>query len=83
MNTNPDHGGAGREGITMNTNDRRRQFDELYRLRSLYRLRGDGDRLSVISIEAVVEQAERRLDDPDLLVETLGPNTFEPERKHA
>jgi hypothetical protein len=56
----------------MSTFERRQQFEALCQLRALYRLRGDWDATSTISIDEVVAYAVRLLEEPDALAVALG-----------
>jgi hypothetical protein len=56
----------------MNKYERRQQFEVLCQLRALYRLRGDWDATSTISIDEVVAYAVRLLEEPDTLAVALG-----------
>jgi len=52
--------------------ERRQQFEALCQLRALYRLRGDWDATSTISIDEVIAYAVRLLEDPDTLASAIG-----------
>ena len=52
--------------------DRRLLFERLWQLRALYRLRGDWDATSAISIDDAVAYALRLLDEPNDLDVALG-----------
>jgi hypothetical protein len=56
----------------MSTFERRQQFEALCQLRALYRLRGDWDATSTISIDDAVAYAVRLLEEPRLLTVALG-----------
>jgi hypothetical protein len=51
----------------MNKYERRQQFEALCHLRALYRLRGDWDATSTISIREAVAYGTRLLEEPDVL----------------
>ena len=51
----------------MNKYERRKQFEALCQLRALYRLRGDWDATSTISIDEAVAYGVRLLEEPDVL----------------
>jgi hypothetical protein len=52
--------------------ERRQHFEALCQLRALYRLRGDWDATSTISIDEVIAYAVRLLEEPDTLAEAIG-----------
>lgn len=52
--------------------ERRQHFEALCQLRALYRLRGDWDATSTISIDEVIAYAVRLLEDPDTLAVAIG-----------
>jgi hypothetical protein len=52
--------------------ERRQHFEALCQLRALYRLRGDWDATSTISIDEVIAYAVRLLEEPDTLAATIG-----------
>jgi hypothetical protein len=56
----------------MSTFERRRHFEALCQLRALYRLRGDWDATSTISIDEVIAYAVRLLEEPDRLAVAIG-----------
>ncbi len=56
----------------MGTFERRRHFETLCQLRALYRLRGDWDATSTISIDEVIAYAVRLLAEPDTLAVAIG-----------
>ena len=56
----------------MGTFERRRHFEALCQLRALYRLRGDWDATSTISIDEAIAYAVRLLEEPDTLAVALG-----------
>lgn len=52
--------------------ERRQLFEGLCHLRALYRLRGERDATSTISIDDVIAYAERLMDEPDALALAIG-----------
>jgi hypothetical protein len=52
--------------------ERRQHFEALCQLRALYRLRGDWDATSTISIDDVIAYAMRLLEEPDTLTLAIG-----------
>ena len=56
----------------MGTFERRQHFDAICQLRALYRLRGDWDATSTISIDEVIAYAVRLLAEPDTLAVAIG-----------
>jgi hypothetical protein len=52
--------------------ERRQHFEALCQLRALYRLRGDWDATSTISIDEVIAYAVRLLEEPDTLATAIG-----------
>jgi hypothetical protein len=52
--------------------ERRSFFERLCQLQALYRLRGEWDTTSAISIADSIGYAERLLGDPEALAEVLG-----------
>jgi hypothetical protein len=52
--------------------ERRQHFEALCQLRALYRLRGDWDATSTISIDELIAYAVRLLEDPDTLAVAIG-----------
>ena len=56
----------------MNKLERRRFFEDLCRLRALYRLRSEYDATPVMSIDAVEEYAIGLLDQPGLIAPRIG-----------
>jgi hypothetical protein len=52
--------------------ERRQHFEAICQLRALYRLRGDWDATSTISIDEVIAYAVRLLEEPDTLAATIG-----------
>ena len=52
--------------------ERRQHFEALCQLRALYRLRGDWDATSTISIDEVIAYAARLLEDPGTLAAAIG-----------
>ena len=58
----------------MGTYERRMYFDRLCQLRGLYRLRGEWDSTSTLSIEDAITYAAHLLDAPGTLAEILGPD---------
>jgi hypothetical protein len=57
--------------------ERRQHFEALCQLRALYRLRGDWDATSTISIDEVVAYAVRLLEEPDVLAVALAMDAVE------
>ncbi len=55
----------------MNKYERRQQFEALCQLRALYRLRGDWDATSTISIDEAVAHGIRLLEEPEVLAVAL------------
>jgi hypothetical protein len=51
-----------RRSGSMNTYERRKQFEEFCRLKAIYRLRSDYDSTSTMSVAEVIGFAERLLD---------------------
>ena len=58
--------------------ERRRFFDRLCQLQALYRLRGDYDATSAISIEGAIAHAEYLLVDMAAFAEALGDEAGDP-----
>jgi len=56
----------------MGTFERRQHFEAICQLRALYRLRGDWDATSTISIDEVIAYAVRLLAEPDTLAVAIG-----------
>ena len=56
----------------MGTFERRQHFEAICQLRALYRLRGDWDATSTISIGEVIAYAVRLLSEPDTLAVAIG-----------
>lgn len=52
--------------------ERRQHFEAICQLRALYRLRGDWDATSTISIDEVIAYAACLLEDPDALATAIG-----------
>jgi hypothetical protein len=57
--------------------ERRQHFEALCQLRALYRLRGDWDATSTISIDEVIAYAVRLLEEPDVLAVALAMDAVE------
>lgn len=58
--------------------ERRSFFERLCQLQALYRLRGEWDTTSAISIGDTIAHAECLLRDPDALAEALGADAGDP-----
>jgi hypothetical protein len=58
--------------------ERRSFFERLCQLQALYRLRGEWDTTSAISIADSIGYAERLLGDRDALAEVLGAEAADP-----
>lgn len=58
--------------------ERRRFFERLCQLQALYRLRGEDDATSVISIEGTIAHAEYLLVDVAALAEAIGADATDP-----
>jgi hypothetical protein len=56
----------------MTKHERRRFFERLVQLRSLYRLRGSDDSLGVMPIDDAIAHGERLLSDEVALAEVVG-----------
>ena len=56
----------------MGTFERRQHFEAICQLRALYRLRGDWDATSAISIDEVIAYAVRLLAEPEILAVAIG-----------
>jgi hypothetical protein len=61
----------------MNKYERRQQFEALCHLRALYRLRGDWDATSTISIDEAVTYGIRLLEEPDVLAVALATDAVD------
>jgi hypothetical protein len=57
--------------------ERRQHFEAICQLRALYRLRGDWDATSTISIDEVIAYAVRLLEEPDVLAVALAMDAVE------
>jgi hypothetical protein len=57
--------------------EQRQHFEALCQLRALYRLRGDWDATSTISIDEVIAYAVRLLEEPDVLAVALAMDAVE------
>jgi hypothetical protein len=58
--------------------ERRRFFERLCQLQALYRLRGEDDATSEISIEGAIAHAEYLLVDVAALAEAIGADAVDP-----
>ena len=61
----------------MNKYERRQQFEALCHLRALYRLRGDWDATSTISIDEAVAYGNHLLEEPDVLAGALAMDAID------